>query len=331
MNKKLEIYRIDITTNSNLQSVGNFQFNIEKKISRDKALEITTEAIERYIEYLLKKEKYMIDERDFFSLIHRGFIKLGKIYDYNTINITTFNKNVHKVRSLERAYKEDMLWNTRLEKLDVYAIDGTPSKGYIFCRTEKFSDDSKQYSFIFWDKYSEAITHEIYLYNGEFSYFVGWNPETQRKRYSDTIATPENMFKMSYFLPSDEDIIEEKEYTYIPKPKHLDNTIIQTESYDALYDGDRFNMEITFPCSFFDLPNKKKDELGILEFHKGFADKINQVLSDDIKYEFNGSYDFASLRYAPFEKIDDIWDIVKEWATEADKLSSSLKVINNER
>jgi len=321
----LNIYRVDITRNSNFQSVGNFQFEIEEKISKDKALEITTEAIGHYIEYLLKKEEYMIDRDDFYSLTYRGFIKLGKIYDYNTINITTLNKNVHKVRSLKKALKEEQLWNIMPEELDVYAIDGTPSKGYVFCRTEKFSDGSEEYSFIFWDKYSKAITHEIHLYNGEFFYFVGWNPETQRKRYSDTIATPENMFKMSYFLPSDEEIIEEKEYTYIPKPKHLDNTIIQTESYDALYDGDRFNMEITFPDLFFDLPNKKKDELGILEFHKGFADKINQVLSDDIKYKFSGSYDFASLKYMPFEKIDDIWSIVKEWAVEADKLSNSLK------
>ena len=323
MKKELNIYRIDITTNSDFRGVGEFYFQIDKKISKDKALEITTEAIEHYIDYLLEKDS-LIERDDFFSLIERGYIKVGKIYDYNTINITTLNENVHKVRPLEKAVKEDLLQNNRLRKLDVYAIDGTPSKGYVFCRTEKFRD-SEEYNFIFWDKFSEDLTHKIYLDNGEFWFIVGWNHETQKKRYSDMIATPENMFKMSYFYPLSEDVIAEREYTYIPQQKNLDNTIIRTKSYEALYDGFRFDMEIDFPNPFFELPSEKKDELGILEFHKSFADRINQVLSDDIKYRFDGSYDFASLKYAPFEKVDEVWNIVKEWSSEADKLGQFLK------
>jgi len=327
MNKELNIYRIDITTNSNLSSVGNFQFFIDKEISNDKALEISTEAIEHYIEYLLKKDEHIINEENFYNLIHRGFIKLGKIYDYRNISVTTMDENVHKVRPLEKAVKEEeTLQNSRLGKLDVYAIDGTPSKGYVFCKTERLGRNSEEYNFVFWEKYSGTLTHEIHIYKEELSFLVHWNYETQRKRYSDAIATPENMFKMSYFHPSDENIIEEKDYTYAPKQKHLNNTIIRTESYDALYDGNRFNMEITFPYPLPNLPNEKKDELEIPEFHKGFVDKINQVLSDDIKYEFKGSYDFASLRYVPFEKIDEVWNIVKEWSMEADKLGNELKI-----
>ncbi|MVT35435.1 MAG: hypothetical protein GPW18_01475, partial [Euryarchaeota archaeon] len=204
MKKELNIYRIDIT-NSDFKNVGEFYFQIDKKIGKDKALEITTEAIEHYIDYLLEKDN-LIGRDDFFSLIERGFIKVGKIYDYNTIDVSTLDKNVHKVRSLKDAIKEEQFWNIVPEKLDVYAIDGTPSKGYVFCRTEKFIDNFKRYSFIFWDKYSHDLTHKIYLDNGEFWFVVGWNHETQRKRYSDMIATPENMFKMSYFYPSNEDI-----------------------------------------------------------------------------------------------------------------------------
>jgi len=333
MNKNLNIYRINIlnevTTNSNVMSVGEFYFQIDKKISKDEALEITTEAIEHYIDYLLEKDSW-IGRDDFYDLIHSGFIKLGKIYDYNTINITTLNENVHKVRSLEDAIKEEQLLNIVPKEMDVYAIDGNPAKGYVFCRTEKFRDDSEEYNFIFWDKYLEDITHKIYLNNGEFWFIVGWNHETQKKRYSDMIATPENMFKMTYFYPLAEDIIEEKEYTHIPKQKNLDNTIIKTKSYETLYDDFRFDMEIAFPNPFYELPSKKKDELGILEFHKSFANRINQVLSDDIKYRFDGSYDFACLKYAHFEKIDEVWNIVKEWSSEADKLGESLKVMKNE-
>jgi len=321
----LNIYRIDITTDSESPDIGNFQFFMDKKISKDKALEITTEAIEHYIRYLLLKEDYMINEDDFYDLTHRGFIKLGKIYDYNTISITTLDENVHKVRSLKKAVKEEeTLQNNRLGKLDVYAIDGTPSKGYVFCKTEKNFGNSEEYSFVFWEKHSGTLTHEIHIYKGELSYSNGWNYETQRKRYSDTIATPENMFKMSYFHSSDEYIIKEVKYT-IPKQINLDKTTIKTESYDALYDGRRFNMEILFPSTLLYLI-KKKDEFEIPEFHKRFVDKINQILSNDIKYEFNGYYDFANLRYAPFEKIDEIWDIIEEWSFEADKLGNELKI-----
>jgi hypothetical protein len=308
--------------------VGNFQFFINKKISKDKALEITTEAIEHYIRYLLLKEDYMINEDDFYDLTHRGFIKLGKIYDYNTISITTMDENVHKVRSLEEAVKEDPLRNNRLGKLDVYAIDGTPSKGYVFCKTERLGGNSEGYNFVFWEKYSGTLTHEIHIYKRELSYSEGWNYETQRKRYSDTIATPENMFKMSYFHPLDNDVIKEVKYT-IPKQINLDKTTIKTESYDALYDGRRFNMKILFPSTLFYLPNKKMDEFEIPEFHKRFVDKINQILSNDIKYEFDGYNDFANLRYAPFEKIDEIWDIIEEWSFEADKLGNALKNKNS--
>jgi len=327
MNKKLNIYRINIlsevTTNNYVRNVGEFYFQIDKKISKDKALEITTEAIEHYIDYLLEKDS-LIERDDFFSLIERGYIKVGKIYDYNTINVATLDENVHKARSLEDAIKEEQFWNIVPEELDVYAIDGTPSKGYVFCKTEKFCDYSKEYkeySFIFWDKFSRNLTHKIYLDNREFEYIVNWNYETQRKRYSDMSATPENMFKMSYFFPLDEDIIKEKEYS-ISHQKGIDKTIVETVSYDALYDGDRSDMNIYFR-PFFHLPYEKKDE--IREFHKNFADKINQILVDDLKYEFIGNYDFAHLKYVPLEKIDDVWNIVKEWSVEADKLGNSLK------
>jgi len=322
----LNIYRIDITTDRKLPYVGQFQFFIDKKISNDEALEITTEAIEHYIEYLMKKDDYLTNRDDFYNLIHRGFIKLGKIYDYSNISVATIDENVHKVRPLEKAVKEDPLRNSRLGNLDVYAIDGTPSKGYVFCRTGKIGGNSEEYSFVFWENYSGALTHEIHIYERELSYSEGWNYETQRKRYSDTIATPENMFKMSYFHPSDEDVIEEKDYTYIPKQKNLDITKIKTESYDALYDGYRFNMEILFPSTLFYLPNKKMDEFEIPEFHKGFVDKINQILSNDIKYDFKGSYDYASLRYVPFEKINEVLNIVEEWSMEADKLGNALRM-----
>jgi hypothetical protein len=318
MKKELNIYRIDITINSDFRGVGEFYFQIDKKISKDKALEITTEAIEHYIDYLLEKDS-LIERDDFFSLIERGYIKVGKIYDYNTIVVATLDENVHKVRSLEDAIKEEQYWNIVPEELDVYAIDGTPSKGYVFCKTEKFSDDSIQYDFIFWDKFTKVITHKIYVY------IVNWNHDTQRKRYFDTIATPENMFKKTYFRPLNEDIEEEYNISY---QKDTNKTTVKTFSYDALYDGFRFDMNINFH-PFFHLPNEKKDE--IREFHKSFADKINQVLIDDLKYEFIRGYDFADLKYVPLEKIDDIWNIVKEWAIEADKLGGSLKVVKNEK
>jgi hypothetical protein len=229
------------------------------------------------------------------------------------------------VRSLEEAVKEDPLRNNRLGKLDVYAIDGTPSKGYVFCKTERLGGNSEGYNFVFWGKYSGTLTHEIHIYKEELSFLIHWNYETQRKRYSDAMATPKNMFKMSYFHPSDENVIEEKKYTYIPKQKNLDITKIKTESYNALYDGRRFNMEILFPSTLFYSPNKKMDEFEIPEFHKEFVDKINQILSDDIKYDFKGSYDYASLRYVPFEKLNEVMNIVEEWSMEADRLGSTLK------
>jgi len=68
------------------------------------------------------------------------------------------------------------------------------------------------------------------------------------------------------------------------------------------------------------------DEFEIPEFHKGFVDKINQILSNDIKYEFKGSYDYASLRYVPFEKINEVLNIVEEWSMEADKLGNALRM-----
>jgi len=325
MNEELNIYRIDITTDSKLPYVGNFEFFMGKKISKDKALKISTETIEHYIEYLMKKGNYMINRDDFYNLIHRGFIKLGKIYDYRNISVTTTDKDAHKVRSLKKALKEDTLRNNRLGKLDIYAIDGTPSKGYVFCKTEKIVRNYEEYSFVFWENYSRALTHEIHIYEGEVIYTDGWNYETQRKRYSNTIATPENMFKMSYFHPSDEHKIKEVRYT-IPKQENLDKTTIKTESYDALYDGRRFNMDILFPSTLLYLPNTKMDQFEIPEFHKEFVDKINQILSNDIKYEFDGYYDYASLRYAPFEKIDEIWDVIEEWSFEADKLGNALKI-----
>jgi len=331
MRKKAElnIDKIIITVNEDFEMVGSFSFQIESKISQDKALELTTTAIGQYVDYLKQQKEGTVSDNDFYDLIHRGFIKLGKLYDYSTIDIATYDE--HKVRFITKELREKSLepLYSPPKKLDVYAIDGTPSKGYVFCRTDKadhynpLTSNFMNYKFRFWDKYSECMTHEINLYIGEFFYFVGWNPETQKKRYADIIATPENMYKATYFLPSkDRDITDEKEFSIIPEKKS-DKTVVKTESYDAGPDGIRFNMHLTFPSFFFRIPRDymEEGEFTALKFHDNFANRINNILKDDIEYKFDGTRDSAVLKYAPFEKIEDVFDVIKDWAMEADNYS----------
>jgi len=321
MKKKVElnIDRINITVDEDFETVGSFSFQTESKISQDKALELTTAAIGQYVDYLKQQKKGAVGDNDFYNLIHRGFIKLGKLYDHSTIDIATYDE--HKVRSITKELRENSLGvhYSPPRKLDVYAIDGTPSKGYVFCRTEKTDPNFTHYEFSFWEKSSDRVTHTIDLYVTEFFYFVGWNPETQKKRYADIVATPENMYKVTYFLPSDEkDTTEEKEFSIIPE-KRADKTIVQSRSYDAWPDSDRFDMHLTFPSFFLKVPREDLTEhFTILRFHEKFANEINSILKDDIKYEFEGGRDWAVLRYVPFEKVEDIFDVVKEWAVEAD-------------
>jgi len=318
---ELNIYRIDITMNEDYETVGSFTFQTESKISQDKALELTTTAIAQYFDYLKQHREGAVSDNDFYDLIHRGFIKLGKLYDYSTIDIATHDE--HKVRSINKELRGKSLGPlySPPKKLDVYAIDGTPSKGYVFCRTQK-DPTFMEYDFSFWEKHSYRITHMINLYIGEFFYIVKWNHETQRRRYADIVATPENMYKVTYFLLSDEkDVTEEKEFSIIPEKK-ADKTIVRCRSYDAWPDGIRFDMDITFPSFFFNAPREYSTEHPtILKFHEKFANEINNILKDDIKYEFDGGSDFASLKYVPFEKIEDVFEVVKEWAIEADNYS----------
>ena len=322
---ELNIDRINITVNEDFETVGSFSFQTESKISQDKALELTTAAIGQYVDYLKQQKKGAVGDNDFYNLIHRGFIKLGKLYDYSTIDIATYDE--HKVRSITKELREKSLESlySPPKKLDIYAIDGTPSKGYVFCRTDKaghynpFTSNFINYRFRLWDAHSERITHEINFYIGEFFYFVGWNPETQKKRYADITATPENMYKVTYFLPfNDRDTTEEKEFSIIPEKKS-DKTVVRTKSYDAWPDGDRFDMYLTFPSFFLKTPKDDiTGEFTALKFHDNFASRINNILKDDIKYEFEGGPDWTTLRYVPFEKIEDVFDVVKEWAVEAD-------------
>lgn len=299
----------------------DFQFTIENPVNSDVALEKASSAIKEFREFLIEKDEYRVLD-DLYNVAERGFIRIGEIPDANMIEHASIDSN--KVFQLGDISNSDIiLQEGKSPVLSVYAIDGTPSKRYIFCRTtihkepSNFSNYFGEHIFTVTDHFDRFVG-SIAVTIAEPGYWVELNQDTQLARVGDFYATPENMFNVATFRVDGEEFLEE--YSVIPqRNKRSSSPQIRTIEVPTLYDGDRFEMEIDIPLGF-----QQNSEV-IIEPHKLFAEKINEVLSSDIKYQLNGGNDWISLKYAPMDSVDEVFQIAKDVVSSSNKLLSDKK------
>lgn len=286
----------------------DFQFTIENRVDSDVALEKASLAIRNFRDFLIQKDEYA-ELNDMYNIAERGFIRLGEIPDPAEISHASNEPN--KVIQFHDIPKGELkLHSGKIPTLTVYAIDGTPSKGYIFCRSNLqapspgFFNYRGEHYFTVTDSFDKFVGN-IAVTIAEPGYWVGLNQDTQLARVGDYFATPENMFNMATFRMEGGATIQE--YSVIPPRKRRSSApAIRCTEVPTLYDGDRFDMEIYIPFGF-----NQHSEL-VIEPQKLFAEKVNEILISDIKYRLSGGNDWISLKYTPIEYIDRVFEIANE-------------------
>lgn len=319
LEKKEQLYveEIEISTSDD-DLWYRFHFVVENPVDPDNALELGTSAVRGFRDLLESKVDYQVLQ-DMYDIAERGFIRLGTIPDFGRIDRPSNDE--HKVIPYEKLQKSEILVHEGENPyLTVYAIDGTPSKGYVFCRSTLH--DKRNSTFDYMGEHIFTFTDAFSKFQGELiisiaspGYMVALNQDAQLERMGDYFATPENMFNVATFRDDDGKL--NKDYSIIPGRRERKKPTIRTTDYNTLYDEDRFDMEIYIPIAF-----GQQGELRI-EPHKLFADKVNEVLKKDIKYRLNGGLDWISLKYAPFEHLDNIFEIAKEVIRLTDKQLSN--------
>ncbi len=297
----------------------SFNFDVEREITPDEALSLGTKKIREFNKFLLKNFGYEITSK---IITDRGYIRIGEIP--NGLHLSFPTREENQVRTLHDLKKEDMNNDGSLGEIIVYAIDGTPSKGIIFCmphdivkRNEPISSDSfafsGEYDFVFfntaWDVLAEMTVSMV-----SPGFLCDLNVETQRKRYGDFLVTPENMFNVAMVTNDDEDL--EKEFTIEGKTRN--DFSIKTYSYDAEFHGKRFDMSVSLPFAFGYMGALR--EKGY-EPQKIFAERVSNIIKDDIKYRVRGTIDYFSLEYAPYEDkyLYDVFDVATDIANTTQK------------
>lgn len=321
MGKKEQLYVEEIEISTKDEDLWyRFHFVVEDPVDADNALELGTSAVKGFRDLLESKTDYRVLQ-DMYNIAERGFIKLGTIPDF--VRIDHPSNREHKVMPYDKLQDSEILVHEgEIPYLTVYAIDGTPSKGYVFCRSTLHS--KKASTFDYMGEHIFTFTDAFNKFQGELiitiaspGYMVALNQDTQIERMGDYFATPENMFNIATFKDDEGEL--NGEYSIIPGRRERNKPTIRTTDYNTLYDGDRFDMEIYIPLAF-----GQRGELRI-EPHKLFADKVNEALKKDKKYRLNGGSDWISLKYVPYEYLDQIFEIAKEVIRLTDKQLSDPK------
>lgn len=319
--KKEQLYVEEIEISTKDEDLWyRFHFVVENPVDADSALELGTSAVKGFRDLLESKTDYRVLQ-DMYNIAERGFIKLGTIPDFGSIDHPTDRE--HKIILYDKLQKSEILVQEGVSPyLTVYAIDGTPSKGYVFCRTTLHSEKGSMFDYM--GEHIFTFTDAFNKFQGELiitiaspGYMVALNQDTQIERMGDYFATPENMFNIATFRDDEGEL--NRENSIIPGRRERGKPSIKTTDFETLYDGNRFDMEIYIPRAF-----SQQGELRI-EPHKLFADKVNEVLKKDIKYRLNGGSDWISLKYAPYEYLDQIFEIAKEVIRLTDKQLSDPK------
>ncbi|MGE9811614.1 hypothetical protein ACLIKE_09795 [Ferroplasma acidiphilum] len=301
------------STNNHYDYNLDFHFSIEKWISPDRALEMGTKAVSDFSDWIVEKEPDY-DEEIYVNYCKRGLVKMGRFA--NPLLLSEWLPEQNKVVPYK---KTGFKSNSRVANpyITVYGIDGTPFKGMIFCIPGKRGDISGPFNylgthkFIFTDKLDRMIgTMEIDIASPGID--VELNYETQKARYGDFKATPQNIFKVSMSPLIDGSKQEEREFSILPPRTERSKAVtIKTSSYETLYDKDRYDMQIDIPRAFV-----QKNDVRI-EAHNAFAEQVGKFMRNDIKWRLDGVADSFSIEYAPIESIDEVFDLAKSIASSA--------------
>lgn len=319
--KKEQLYVEEIEISTSADDLWyRFHFIVENPIDADNALELGTSAVKGFRDLLESKSDYQVLQ-DMYNIAERGFIKLGAIPDFGRIDRPSNHE--HKVIPYHNLRESEILVHEgESPYLTVYAIDGTPSKGYVFCRSTLYS--KKDTTFDYMGEHIFSFTDAFNRFQGELivtvaspGYMVALNQDTQIERMGDYYATPENMFNIATFRDDQGEL--NIECSIIPGRRERNKPSIKTTDFNTLYDGDRFDMDIYIPLAF-----GQQGDIRI-EPHKLFADKVNELLKKDIKYRLSGGSDWISLKYAPLEQVYRIFEIAKQVVKLADKTLSGSK------
>ncbi|WMT51246.1 MAG: hypothetical protein RE471_09745 [Ferroplasma sp.] len=145
------------------------------------------------------------------------------------------------------------------------------------------------------------------------SVMIDLNPETQLARYGNFKATPENIFNVSTSPLIKNGNRESLKYSIIPPDsKKLNSLSIRSASYETLYDKSRYDMKIDIPSAF----NQRENDVEI-EPQQAFAEQVRKFMGDDIKWRVKGVADSFSIEYAPYETIEDVFNLAKSIANNA--------------
>ncbi|MEM0160056.1 MAG: hypothetical protein QW393_04840 [Candidatus Micrarchaeaceae archaeon] len=294
-------------------SFFDFKFTMIERVNPDIALAKASRAIKEFKEYLVENN---LDSREaYYNIANRSFLRLGKFKNGLLLDghFPDDNKVYRSMEEIDDTYSIP----PRMEPyIMVYAIDGTPFKGFIFCSSEKRTPKDEFFNY--------QGSHQFYVTNGleefigtitvEFAdpgYFLDLNSETQAARYGDFFATGKNIFNVSTsrVLGSEE---KSEEYSIrVPGMGRFSKSSISTTIYETMYDDDRFDMRIDIPVAFQQRLDTK------IEPDKVFAERLRPILKSDIKHRIRGVSDLFSIEYAPLDVIDDVFSIARDVVDES--------------
>lgn len=298
----------------------DFGFTIEKWVSPDQALEMSTKAISDFSDWLVKN-KFDKDGSIYYNVCKRGFLKMGTFTNPLWISPPSTHPPFlqNKVVPLEKSGLNSHSMNFESYFI-VYGISGTPFKGMVFCypgkkRIDLYDDEDKylgNHQFTFTTAL-DRIIGDIGVEIRTPSFMLDLNPETQWARYGNFKATPENIFNVSTSPLIKNGKQKEPKYSIIPPDsKKLNSLSIRTVSYETLYDKSRYDMNIYIPSAF----NPRKNDVEI-EPQQAFAEQVSKFMDSDIKCRVKGVADSFSIEYAPYETIENVFNLAKSIANNA--------------
>jgi hypothetical protein len=296
----------------------DFGFTIEKWVSPDQALEMSTKAISDFSDWLVKN-KFDKDGGIYYNVCKRGFLKMGTFTNPLWISSPSAPILQNKVVPLDKSGLDSHSANFESYVI-VYGISGTPFKGMVFCypgkkRNDLYDEQDKylgNHQFIFTTGL-DRIMGNIDIEIRSPSFMLDLNPETQWARYGNFKATPENIFNVSTSPLIKNGKRQNLKYSIIPPDsKKVKSLSIRTSSYKTLYDKSRYDMNIDIPSAF----NQRKNDVEI-EPQQAFAEQVRKFMGDDIKWRVKGVADSFSIEYAPYETIEDVFNLAKSIANNA--------------
>ncbi|MEM3862386.1 MAG: hypothetical protein QW203_07910, partial [Thermoplasmatales archaeon] len=180
-NYKLYIDKAKLTFDiEDENSFFDFQFTMVRWVSPDIALAKASKAIREFKEYLV--ENNLDSEGAFYNITNRSFLRLGKFK--NGLSLSGHFPDDNKVyRSMKEINDASSIPPELEPYIIVYAIDGTPFKGFIFCSSEKrmpkhgFFNYQGSHQFYITDKFEKFIG-TITVDFGDPGYLLDLNSET---------------------------------------------------------------------------------------------------------------------------------------------------------